>query len=158
MIRRRWQGIVVHHTAGPDLVTMEMPSIKRWHMEGRRWRDIGYHAVVERVGSDHVVISGRPLYENGAHEPLANRTHLGLAFVGDFSDREPANDALVEGARWAAGMAMICGFEPRDIEPHRNFKATACPGHEFPMSDFRALVALHMGLPAPQQTRGQQHA
>lgn len=151
-----WDGIVVHHTAGADLVSMELPAIRRWHIDGNRWRDIGYHALVEKIGPDYVVLAGRPLNERGAHEKRANRTHLGLAFVGDFTKYEPSMAALQEGARWAAGMAHICGFGPAEVVPHNHFKVTACPGDLFPMNDFRALVALHLGQKAPQPKLGEQ--
>ena len=88
----KWQGIVWHHSASPDLVTRDWNGIVKYHTsyridfetvtkeeferriksnEGKYfqtpWKAVGYHAGIELVGGIPILNIGRPLYEIGAH-------------------------------------------------------------------------------------------
>ena len=129
---KRWDGIVLHHTASPDRGTLDWPGIVHYHTSVRGWRDVGYHFGIETVKGGLVKLMGRPLTMNGAHEPKANRTHLGLAVVGNYSKDDPSAIVLGEMAR----VIIVPMFYLQDIDPdtdraitfHRDWKATECPG------------------------------
>lgn len=54
-------------------------EIRRWHVQERKWSDIGYHYVVHRDG---VVALGRPIERSGAHTRGFNKHSVGIALVG----------------------------------------------------------------------------
>lgn len=53
-------------------------EITRWHVEGNRWRDIGYHRVVAPDGS---IATGRSLWEIGAHVGGHNSGTVGICMI-----------------------------------------------------------------------------
>lgn len=131
----RWEGIVLHHTASPDRGTLDWPGIVRYHTEVRGWRDVGYNFGVETVKGDVVKLVGRPLTMSGAHEPRANRTHIGIALVGNYSEDDPTVELLGEVVRSIiAPMFYLQDIDPdadKAITFHRDWKPTECPGTNF---------------------------
>lgn len=127
-----WTHIIVHHTAGADREALDREAIRRFHVEERGWRDIGYHYVVERVGEVYVAIMGRPMHHAGAHAPGFNRRALGVALVGDFTESGPPIEQLRVSARLIAGLCVSLDIELANIHSHRQVGSTACPGDSFP--------------------------
>lgn len=147
-----WRRVIVHHSAGRD--HPELPnwkSIERFHVtpddpatpviEGRGWKAIGYHALVEQIDGRYVCVPGRPTSMEGSHCFGQNRIALGICFVGNFNDQPPPRTALVVGAEqvaeWILDWPLLTTAE---IWPHRRYKRTDCPGHTFPLDEFRELV------------------
>lgn len=54
-------------------------EIRRWHVDGNGWADIGYHYVIRRDGT---VEKGRPLSRAGAHAQGHNHDSIGICLVG----------------------------------------------------------------------------
>ena len=54
-------------------------EIRRWHVQERKWSDIGYHTVIHRNGD---VVDGRPIERSGAHTRGLNKHSVGIALVG----------------------------------------------------------------------------
>jgi N-acetylmuramoyl-L-alanine amidase len=83
-------------------------QIRKWHMEERRWRDIGYHYVIKRDGTIEL---GRPISEAGAHAKGHNEFSVGICLVGgmdkktgkavnDYTDKQWAQlEILIKGLR-----------------------------------------------------------
>lgn len=126
------EWIVVHHTAGtdhPDRADIE--AIRRWHVEGRGWRDIGYHLVIERAGGGPMAIVGRPWHEQGAHCPPRNHDSIGVAIVGDFSTGPPDEALFAFTTRTIGDLCMTFGIAAERVVGHREAQPghTQCPGH-----------------------------
>lgn len=140
-----WKGIVVHHTASDDHPTVDLHALERWHVDGRGWRAIGYHWIIERVGDVWLALPGRPMTWVGSHAPGRNFLDLGVAFVGDFSTSPPPAPQVVAGAKHIAGLFHLMGVAPADVAHrltfHRDHKSTACPGAAFPVDELRDRVA-----------------
>jgi N-acetylmuramoyl-L-alanine amidase len=91
-----WNGIVWHHSQGPDGEANDWEGIKRYHTSYRvnysivskerfdrmkkkkphstfqkPWSDIGYHGGVELIDGEYVYQIGRPLGRSGAHSAVA---------------------------------------------------------------------------------------
>jgi N-acetyl-anhydromuramyl-L-alanine amidase AmpD len=134
--------ILIHHSAGHDGPGLDYASIKRFHTQEKTppWKDIGYHAVVEKVGEEYVVVMGRPLHWNGAHCPGMNAVAYGVCFVGDFTSGSVPDAQLKVGARFVAGLAHQMKIPILNIEPHRDHRSTDCPGKSFPWERFKKLV------------------
>ena len=140
-----WTHILIHHSAGDDARSLDLEAIRHWHVDGRGWSDIGYHAVVERVGDAYVAVMGRPLVRAGAHCPGMNRRAIGVCLVGDFTSAPPPAEQLEVAADLVAGLCHVARISPEDVRPHRDFKNTACPGAVFPWELFVSMVVSRVG-------------
>lgn len=124
--------ITVHHDGMPPVilrtqaeVARRIEQIRRAHVNGRGWADIGYHYVIDPAGR---VWEGRPVRLQGAHVQDNNPGNLGILVMGNFDEQTPtaaARDALdaflVEQiARYRVPLARVY--------THQEFKQTACPG------------------------------
>lgn len=134
-----WKRILIHHSAGHDRPGLDLPSIRAQH-RAQGWRDVGYHFVVEEVDGATVALMGRPLSWEGSHCPGQNKIAVGVCLVGDFTKAPPSPALLGEAARLVSGLCAALRIPVSEIHPHREFKATACPGDSFPFEQFRGLV------------------
>jgi len=127
-----WTHILVHHTASGDSPGRDFDGIRRFHTDpppaGRGWRDIGYHAVIERIGQSMRVIMGRPWTMPGAHSPSMNAKALGVAVVGNFEHERVDDEHLTSLAGLCALWCRTYGIDPANIHGHRDHRQTACPG------------------------------
>jgi len=77
--------IIVHATATNPSWMEDKPvedvvtEIRRWHVEERKWSDVGYHFIIHRDGS---LGEGRPVERSGAHVGGRNKTTIGVSLVG----------------------------------------------------------------------------
>lgn len=127
-------GLTWHYSTGQELGA---PGPRQWvrniydfHTGPQRgWDDIAYHFLIDMRSGE--IIRGRPLDRIGAHSPAANRTHLGICFLGN--DDPGVRD--VTDAAWASARELVRSLErvfTRTLthEPHRAQRSTACPGDE----------------------------
>lgn len=106
-------------------------EIRRWHVEDRGWRDIGYHFIVDRDGS---VAKGRPTRQAGAHVKGRNRNSVGICLIGghgssasdDFSD----NFTRIQMNALLNIIADLKKIHPGivKISGHNEYSNKACPG------------------------------
>jgi len=89
------EQIIIHHTAGKFTTSLkdserEVRRIYFAHAVQRRWRDIGYHYLID--GAGHIfegTLGGK--YSVGAHTFMHNRATVGIALMGDF---RPGHDKI----------------------------------------------------------------
>lgn len=128
--------VVVHCSATrPDWMAdaglpAQFAEIRRWHMQDRGWRDIGYHWV---IGRDGKVLAGRPETEIGAHVVDHNRGTIGICLIGGHGSTErdrfaqhftAAQDITLRQLLQGIGMRA----QIRRISGHNEYAAKACPG------------------------------
>lgn len=155
-----WKHVIVHHTASRDTEALDSEKVRRFHVQGRGWRDVGYHFLVEDVGGHYAAIVGRPLHMPGAHAPGWNHRALGVALVGDFTEATPPDEQLECAARLTASLILVLEMprkiptsddletgrmrdyspEPWGVFPHRYVRPTECPGTRFPWDRFADRV------------------
>lgn len=76
--------VILHTSATPEdwwkgkTVEEMRNEIRRWHVEGNKWSDIGYHRVVAPDGS---VAVGRSLWTIGAHVAGHNAGTIGVCMI-----------------------------------------------------------------------------
>ena len=73
------EKIVIHCADTPADMDIGAAEIRKWHVDGNGWRDIGYHYVIRRDGK---VELGRPVSEPGAHVAGHNSRSIGICLVG----------------------------------------------------------------------------
>ncbi|MFI6819285.1 N-acetylmuramoyl-L-alanine amidase [Nonomuraea sp. NPDC050328] len=109
----------VHHTYGPT--SQSLRSIQNFHMDGRKWGDIGYNFLVR---DDGTLYEGRGWLTVGAHCPGHNRSGIAVAYIGD----DKPTPAALRTIR--ALYVEACRRAGRTLRPlcHSDRFSTDCPG------------------------------
>jgi N-acetylmuramoyl-L-alanine amidase len=119
--------IIIHCAATEEGRNFTVEDIRRWHVQGNGWKDIGYHYVIYLDGSVH---PGRPLDQAGAHTTGHNANSIGICYIGGLDLwGKPKNtmtpfqiDAmlkLVNFLQWMYPKAKVYG--------HNEFANKDCP-------------------------------
>ena len=126
----------------------KVAEIRRWHVQGNGWRDIGYHWLIDRDGT---IAPGRAENVAGAHVAGRNTGTIGVCLLGGHGSNE--NDAFGQhftAAQDRALRGLIAQIKDRTdiqrITGHNQFAAKACPG--FRVADWLAAQA-QPAQPAP---------
>ena len=78
---RKIRKIIIHCSATKEGHDIDAAEIKKWHVEGNGWSDIGYHYVIKLDGT---VEEGRPLERSGAHTLNHNFDSIGICYIGGY--------------------------------------------------------------------------
>lgn len=133
--------IIIHCAATEEGRNFTVEDIRRWHVQGNGWKDIGYHYVIYLDGSVH---PGRPLDQAGAHTTGHNANSIGICYVGGCaSDRKTPKDtrtpeqkaALIELVR---SLKLVFGVSK--VSGHNEYAKKACPS--FDVQKWRKEVGL----------------
>ena len=79
MQRSRTDFIVVHCADTPPSMDVGAAEIRKWHVEGNGWADIGYHFVIRR---NSAIEEGRPVDAIGTHVAGHNSNSVAICLVG----------------------------------------------------------------------------
>lgn len=106
-----------------DTLGGDVRAFRRYHVEERGWRDVGYHFIILPDGEIEV---GRMLDEVGAHCRGENRDSIGTVLVGKKEFTGMQFKAL---RRLHASLEKL--FPGLEFFGHRDFnKAKTCPNFE----------------------------
>lgn len=110
----------------------KVAEIRKWHVSGNGWSDIGYHYVIDRDGT---VARGRAETVVGAHVSGHNSGTIGICLVGGFgSNEKDAFGKHFTNEQDAALRRLIADIrkrtEIRKVSGHNEYAAKACPGFE----------------------------
>lgn len=123
--------IIIHCTATAEGKDFTVEDIRRWHVKGNGWKDIGYHFVIYRDGSVHL---GRKLEQAGAHTNGYNTNSIGIVYVGGCAaDGKTAKDTRTpEQKRALLSLVKELKHQYPDatIHGHREFDNKACPSFD----------------------------
>lgn len=114
------EKIVIHCADTPADMDIGAAEIRKWHVDGNGWRDIGYHYVIRRDGK---VELGRPVSEPGAHVSGHNSRSIGICLVGgkpraNFTRQQfAALEALVIDLTRKHPQAVVKGHT--DLDPSK---------------------------------------
>jgi N-acetylmuramoyl-L-alanine amidase len=127
---RKINKIIIHCTATPEGRDVSISDVRRWHVEDRGWRDIGYHFLIQRDGT---IDEGRPIEQTGAHTKGHNWDSIGIAYVGGMSkDMTDPKDTRTEEQKDAL-VDLLCQLHDcygGKIYGHRDFSSKACPSFD----------------------------
>lgn len=169
-----WKGVVLHNSASADGEVRDTDGIIKYHtsyrvdynivskeeFERRKkaglgnkfeepWRAVGYHLLIELVGTEHQVCAGRSMNMKGAHAGYGKNTYfndnfIGLCCIGNFDKKAPSPElwdftaATVRALkkRYQFGNDMVLGhretFARFNVPPQKT-----CPGKLWDMDLFR---------------------
>jgi len=131
------KGIVIHHSLTKDGKVEDYAGIKRYHIEEKKWDDIGYHFVIEQSGDKVAIITGRPADMIGAHCEGHNDM-IGICVVGnyDVGFETLSQEKMNELVALVKNLFSMYGLGPTDVFKHSRFAPKTCPGNNFPWYDF----------------------
>jgi N-acetylmuramoyl-L-alanine amidase len=130
MKRQRTSNIVIHCSATRGIQDIGAREIRKWHVEGNGWADIGYHFVIRRSGR---VEAGRPVDNVGSHVQGQNATSVGVCLVGGLNDKtfKPENNFTPQ--QWVSLKKLVSDLAKKypkaKVLGHRDFPGVqkACP-------------------------------
>ena len=133
---------VIVHTAAHDSDT-SAETIRRWHVDGNGWRDIGYHLVIRKDGT---LEYGRPYDHNGAHcvDMGMNSRSIGVCFSGHGDLYDFTEEQKRAFAPWYYQVAY-CKYDIpwRHVWGHRETGANkSCPGTQVDMDRLRRTLQI----------------
>ena len=141
---RRWNSIVLHHTATE---AGSVASIHANHLQrttgGKPWLGIGYHFVVGNgKGMPDGYIEPTFRWRNqlqGAHagQKDHNQHGIGIALIGNFEKRPPTAAQLSSLRRLIVHLRSVYAIPANGLVGHSDIKATACPGKLFPLANLK---------------------
>lgn len=137
---RSLTGIIVHCFATrPEWMASrsmadKMAEVKRWHVDGNGWSDIGYHFGIDRDGT---IARGRPIERTGAHTLGRNKGTIGIALAGGHGSSETDQfDEHFTPEQDASLRALIGELQSEygqmSVTGHNQYSAKACPGFQVP--------------------------
>lgn len=125
--------IILHCSANGPTSTIGAKEIRDYHVNVRKWKDIGYHYVIKRDGT---LEAGRPLEQAGAHATNHNQHSIGICLVGGVKkDGVTPEDNFTEAqfARLASLLRELrTKFPMASIHGHNEFANKACPVFSVP--------------------------
>lgn len=125
---RKLTEIIVHCTGTPPTLATTVDTIRKYHVEVNKWKDIGYHFVVYTDGSVHI---GRPLEQVGAHCKVHNEGTIGICYVGGKTADGKLTDTRTAAQKQALRNLVValkgCYPSIARVRGHRDYANKACP-------------------------------
>ncbi len=138
---RNIDEIIIHCAATRPSQDIGAKEIRRWHVHGNGWDDIGYHFVIRRDGT---IERGRALDIPGAHTGGRNEHSIGICLVGGVHETHVVYSK--SGNRWPKPEDnftpeqfdalesvlddLIDAFGDVEINPHKKYAKKACPSFD----------------------------
>lgn len=124
---REIDKIIVHCSATKTSSDIGTEEIRKWHVNGNGWSDIGYHKVIRRDGS---IESGRDVEISGAHCRGQNSNSIGICLIGGVNaDMNPEFNYTVEqmGSLRRLIVEYMKEHPKATLHGHNEFSPKACP-------------------------------
>lgn len=125
---RKIQRIVIHCTATKPGQDVDIEQVRKWHVDGNKWSDVGYHYLVKLDGT---IQPGRAVSVMGAGVKGHNRDTVHVAYVGGCDDSGKPFNTLNDDQR--AAIYQVCTslvrvFGPLLVIGHNDLTdEKACP-------------------------------
>ena len=128
---RQINKIIVHCSATREGHDVSVDTIRKWHVEGRGWSDIGYHFYIDIKGN---IFKGRDIAKMGAHCKGYNRNSIGVCYAGGVeadgkTPKDTRNFEQIE-ALLCVLRTLKAMYPDADIHSHRDFARKACPSFD----------------------------
>jgi N-acetylmuramoyl-L-alanine amidase len=131
--RQRTDDIVIHCADTLASQDFSAADIRGWHINERRWADIGYHFVIRRDGSVEV---GRPVWAVGAGVQGWNANSIHICLVGGRR-KGGGEENNFTPAQWRSLRALVLTLRELDegserIVGHRDYPGVDkyCPSFD----------------------------
>ena len=123
--------VIVHCSATPAGRDVTIADVRRWHVEGNGWSDVGYHFFIRLDGQIEL---GRDLNTPGAHTQGYNKKSIGVCYAGgmseDMSEPEDTRTDEQKDSLEVLLATLVRMFPGLEIYGHRDFSPKACPSFD----------------------------
>lgn len=120
--------IIIHCSATPEDRDVDVKEVRKWHMEGNGWIDVGYHYFIKLDGT---IEAGRPIELIGSHTRGYNKGSIGIAYAGGMNKKNTKpKDTRTEDQKESLVKLIkkIKKVYPEiTIHGHNEFSNKACP-------------------------------
>lgn len=127
---RKISKIIIHCTATKKDFDVTVNDLRKWHVEERGWKDIGYHFFIDIHGEVHEC---RPLERTGAHTKGENYDSIGIAYAGGLGSDNAWHDTRTDRQKDALE-DLLCKLKGlygnAVIYGHRDFSSKMCPSFD----------------------------
>tara|TARA_E500000318_G_C3542478_1_gene205228 strand:- start:628 stop:1041 length:414 start_codon:yes stop_codon:yes gene_type:complete len=125
---RNIKEIIVHCSATREGQNIPVETIRKWHVEGRGWTDIGYHFYIDINGN---IYKGRDISRSGAHCKGHNRYSIGICYCGGVeADGKTPKDTRTDKQKeslLSVIKTMKAMYPDAIVYSHNEFANKACP-------------------------------
>lgn len=128
---RKINELIVHCADTYARMDIGVDDIRKWHVEERKWKDIGYHFVIKRDGT---IQTGRDIKLAGAHVAGRNANSIGICLVGGKGDNNKPENNFTDRQFSSLG-SLLRGLKAEypnaTIHGHNEFdKGKTCPNFD----------------------------
>ena len=144
---RRWEYIVIHHSA---TAKGNAARFDYYHKKKKGWEyGLAYHFVIGNgsfSGNGEIEVSNRwEMQIHGAHTANMNCNHvaIGICLVGDFENGgTPTENQFESLVGLVQYLSIKYNIPSSNILEHKHVhqKATACPGKNFPFAELKTRL------------------
>jgi len=128
---RKINKIILHCSATREGQDISVDTIRKWHVDGRGWSDIGYHYIVSIDGQ---IEEGRPINRSGAHTKGQNSNSVGVCYIGgvETDGKTPKDTRNAEQLMALANLldALMEMYPGATLHGHNEFANKACPSFD----------------------------
>lgn len=128
---RKINKIILHCSATREGQDISVDTIRKWHVDGRGWSDIGYHYIVSIDGQ---IEEGRPIDRSGAHTKGLNSNSIGCCYIGgvESDGKTPKDTRNAEQLMAIANLldALMEMYPDATLHGHNEFSNKACPSFD----------------------------
>jgi N-acetylmuramoyl-L-alanine amidase len=122
--------IILHCSATPEGKDIKTETIRQWHINDNKWKDIGYHYVIELNGN---IVEGRNIEIAGAHTKGRNANSIGICYIGGCDKNMKAKDTRTEAQKQALNQLLSelrIMYPNTMVRGHREFSNKDCPSFD----------------------------
>lgn len=127
---RKIDTVFIHCSASDNRDHDSVETIRRWHVNGNGWSDIGYHFVITKDGTIHL---GRPLRRVPAAQKGHNRGSIAICLTG----KEWYDDEQLIELRHLCNRLQTLHVQPLRFRGHCEVSRKTCP-----VFNYRDLLSL----------------
>lgn len=131
---------MIHHSLTKDRKVVDWEAIRRYHVEERGWKDIGYHFGIELVNKDYRVQIGRSLDENGAHCKGMNTLAIGICIIGNWDKKCPPYKSIMKLKPLIEALQEHHDIPDKHIVFHSQYSKKTCPGKVMDIDMWRFIL------------------
>tara|TARA_R110000744_G_scaffold49124_3_gene106824 strand:+ start:49 stop:450 length:402 start_codon:yes stop_codon:yes gene_type:complete len=124
---RKISKIIIHCADTPEGKYFDIHDIRKWHVEERRWPDVGYHYVILLDGTIQL---GRPLEIAGAHTRGFNSESIGICYIGGADNVDTRTCEQKNTLNTLLSFLRLT-FKDARVHSHSNFTTKkSCPSFD----------------------------
>lgn len=146
---KRWNHIVIHHTAGSYATLEFLRQVRRERQPSTLIDEAPYHYIIGNgngIGMGEVVETQRAATDLwGAHVAKASRNFLaiGVVLVGNFETTQVPEQQLEAAVTLTRSLMGRYRIPPRRVTLHGKTpgESSKCPGKNFPHEDFLQAIS-----------------